>query len=744
MENIKLINLFPEDKTFTYRERVSLLRERKIEQTLEKADHGGADDDDFGSYVPPSDFSYNFKPNHPNGSFYGYEGWADNFIHMMEIHPIYIDPLDAFFSKNVDKLFINKLKGVNWNPDYPLDEETQQLVKKYNIITGVGGSGHFVPDLRIGFKLGWGGILEKLKQERENHGEEHHLFYDSELRVVEAVIAFHKRIGRELRELETREQNPQLKENLGTMATVMERIAEHPPETFREAVQWMCVFSMLSRLYNRGPTGGHIDQMLLPYYERDTQAGKLTDDEARFYLACLYLQDSRYYQISGRHPETGDDLTNHLSSLCLDAADWIDVSCNLAVRVHDKMDPEFLYTAVNYLFKNKNGWPRFCGDNALTQGFMRNGFTEAQARERISAGCHWFCTPGLEYPMNDLPKINVARVFEVAFNDMMDGAAAPSINLLWKLFSQHLEIAVGAIVTGIKHHLKYQSLNEPELLCNPLMVGPVEKGLNITDGAAVYYNICIDGCGIAVVADSLAALEQRVEHEKKLTYPEVARHLKENYEGIDGEYTRQMMLHSERYCGGGTRGDDWGVKLTEELTRLVRARCDEASGIRFIPGWFSWSNTISFGRAVGATPNGRKAFEPINHGANPTGGFRKDGAVTALSNTIASVQPGYGNTAPVQLELDPGLALTEDAVWKMVHMIQALLDSGNTLLNINIIDAKKILDAHKDPKKYPDLVVRVTGFSAYFAMLTPEFRQLVVDRILAVNGDEYAAEPLLN
>jgi formate C-acetyltransferase len=73
-------------------------------------------------------------------------------------------------------------------------------------------------------------------------------------------------------------------------------------------------------------------------------------------------------------------------------------------------------------------------------------------------------------------------------------------------------------------------------------------------------------------------------------------------------------------------------------------------------------------------------------------------------------------------------------------MIQALLDSGNTLLNINIIDAKKILDAHKDPAKYPDLVVRVTGFSAYFAMLTKEFRQLVVDRILAVNGVECEKE----
>ena len=89
----------------------------------------------------------------------------------------------------------------------------------------------------------------------------------------------------------------------------------------------------------------------------------------------------------------------------------------------------------------------------------------------------------------------------------------------------------------------------------------------------------------------------------------------------------------------------------------------------------------------------------------------------------------------MQLELDPGIADTEEGVEKMVAMIRTILEDGNTLLNINIIDKNKVLEAHKYPSKYPDLVVRVTGFTAYFAMLSPEFRQLVVDRILAVNGE---------
>lgn len=181
-------------------------------------------------------------------------------------------------------------------------------------------------------------------------------------------------------------------------------------------------------------------------------------------------------------------------------------------------------------------------------------------------------------------------------------------------------------------------------------------------------------------------------------------------------------------------------KLFSDLVRaevpIIRALDPAYSEIQFIPGWFSWSNTLEFGSHVRATPNGRHNGEAINHGANPTFGYRRDGAVTAMANTIASIQPGYGNTAPVQLELDPKMANTPEAVEKMVAMIRTILETGNTLLNINIIDEHKILEAHKDPSKYPDLVVRVTGFTAYFAMLSPEFRQLVVDRILAVNGED--------
>lgn len=731
---IQFINQFPVDKTFSYGERIKLLRERKIKQTEEKALRGGADEDDYGLIVQ-DEFQFKLEPNHENGSIYGYKAWQQNYCRLLSEHPIYCDPLDAFIGKGF--LFLERLRPPQhkWNPTYPYDD-LKVIFERYDIISGVDNCHHFTPDIQIGLDLGWGGILDKLKQQRALHDESHHEFYDSEIAVVESIIAFLNRAADELAALSVRETNLQLKKNLQEMSEMNKRIASDAPQTFKEAVQWMCWFSMLSRTYNRGSAGGQMESLLGPFYERDSAAGILTDEEAVFYLACMFLQDSRYFQLGG--PDVnGKDMTSKISYLSLEAADKINIACNLTIRVHDQLDEEFFKKSVAYLFKNKQGWPRYSSDNALVEGFMRCGYSKELARRRVAAGCHWMCIPGMEYTMNDTVKINLLKVFEVAYREMMDDSSSKkSTEELFSRFEKHLACAVDATGKGIMHHLKYQSKSQPELILNLFQHGLIEKGVNITDGGANFYNMCMDGSGIAVVADSFAACQQRIDDEGKLAFEDLDHHIRANFEDEDGEYIRQMLQHSARYGGGNTLGDQWAQRVSKLYTELVRDLNNQHPGVNFIPGFFSWSNTIKLGKSVGATPNGRKAGYPINHGANPNGGFRKDGAVSSMCNSIASIQPGYGNTAPVQLEIDPQIAGDADGVDKMCAMIKAIMNTGNTLLNINIIDKEKILEAHKDPMKYPDLVVRVTGFTAYFAMLSPEFRQLVVDRIMSVNPDE--------
>lgn len=175
-------------------------------------------------------------------------------------------------------------------------------------------------------------------------------------------------------------------------------------------------------------------------------------------------------------------------------------------------------------------------------------------------------------------------------------------------------------------------------------------------GAAEYYNMCVDGAGLATVADSFAALEQRVEEEKRLTWDELLQILERNYEGA--EHVRLMLRSIPRFGTGGTTADRYSQRISRTFVRLVKER-PTPGGLNMVPGLFSWASTIPMGRAVGATPNGRRSGAPISHGANPDPGFSGGGSPTALSRAVALVECGYGNTTPLQIDMDPGVASTE-------------------------------------------------------------------------------------
>lgn len=709
--------------TNRYDGRIESLRQRKLNQTKEKIEvEGLLDEDDYGRVVH-DDSLWHIMPNSPDGSFYGYQAWTDNFCSLMDVHPVYVDANDAFAGRW--SYFMSKMRPCKWNPAFPYDH-LKSNIEKYDIICGIGDDAHFAPDFELGLFLGWGGILDKIDHFRKiNRSEEQRFFYDIHERAVRSVQGW---IGRHIdkaREMAASESDPALKENLLQMAQVNENILSAPPVTFREACQWIIWYHLASRTYNRDGAGGQIDSLLQPYYEADLKSGAIDRDTAVYYLACLLINDPVYWQLGGPD-ENGNDQTSEISFLILEAADKINTSLNITVRVHDGLDKDLFRKAVEYLVKNKNGWPRFSGDKALVEGFARNGYDRRLARRRIAVGCNWMSLPGLEYTMNDLVKVNMAKVLEVAWNEMFERGGA-SLDSLWELFSAHLGIAVHTAAEGIRHHLKYQKYNEPELMLNLLSHGPLEKGLDASDGGAEYYNLAIDGAGLGVVADSFAAVEQRVVRESRLSWEALKSGIDGDFEGPDGEWMRTMLSNSGRYGQADSLGEKWALKVKDLFCSLVRNETEE--GRVFIPGFFSWANTVAFGQAVGATPNGRKAHTPISHGANPCPGFARDDASLSLSCAVAKIQPGYGNTAPMQWELDPSMA-KEDKVAIVQAIIKSHFDMGGTLINVNIMDKATVLAAHKNPQAYPELVVRVTGFTAYFSMLTPQFRQLVVDRML--------------
>jgi formate C-acetyltransferase len=601
--------------------------------------------------------------------------------------------------------------------------------EKYGLLPGIGKMHHFAPDYKIGLELGWGGLLEKVRKCHSKCTPEQEEFYQAEEDVLIGIINWVNRTIIAIANMEKEESDSARKKNLREMRKTNEWILANPPRTLREAAQWIAWFNMASRTYNRAGAGCQLDEMLRPYYEYDKHENGLTDEEAKFIIACLLLVDPHYYQIGGPD-KNGNDVTSPMSYLILEAAHALKSSANLTIRVHEGMDEGLFERGLEILFEDKKAYPRFSGDKALVSGFMKNNYSAELARERIAVGCNWMSLPGIEYTLNDLVKVNFAKVFEVAFNEYQEAVHQGFTEGLFDLFEKHLTNAVNCLKEGIDFHLKHQYKNAPELILNLLCHGPIEKGLDASNGGVKYYNIAIDGAGLATTADSLAAIECCVEKERSITWHECQKAIQNNFIGY--EKIRSLFASTEMYGSGNSNADKWALRISKLFSDIV-AKERTPDGYLTIPGLFSWANTVSFGKDVGATPNGRFAGEPISHGANPHPGFRKDGAFTAMAKAIADVQPGYGNTAPFQLELNPTIIDTDDAINNVSAVIKGHFDLGGTLVNVNILDAEKIREANKNPEKYPDLIVRVTGFSAYFVTLSPEFRKLVVDRIVDDN-----------
>jgi formate C-acetyltransferase len=518
--------------------------------------------------------------------------------------------------------------------------------------------------------------------------------------------------------------------NLLEIAAMNERLVTEPPATFREACQWILWFQVTARMYNGSGSMGKLDVVLRPFYEADLAAGRLTDEEAVFHLACLLIRDNAYLQLGGPD-ERGADETSPLSFLILEAAHQLRTPVNVGVSVGANVDERLLRRGVEILLQDRLGVPKFLGVESTIRGAILSGLEPLDARRRAYSGCHWSAIPGREYAIMDCIKIEFGTLLDLALRELLaDASTAPSVDALWSRFERLLREAVDVEAEAIDYHYEHMHRVYPELVLDLLCHGPIERGLDASHGGVDYYTFGVDGAALATVADSFAALEQRVEREKQMTWSELLTHLDQDWKGPDGERARLMMKSVARFGSGGSPADAWAERIAQTFTAFVSEK-PTPRGFRMIPGLFSWANTISMGRALGATPNGRHAGAPISHGANPDPGFRHAGAPTALAAAVARVQPGRGNAAPLQMDLEPSLKGTAEDVDVVAGLIRGHFDLGGTQININLLSRAQLLEAHQDPSKYPDLIVRVTGFSAYFASLSPAYRQMVLDRLLS-------------
>ncbi len=513
-----------ESTTLTYQQRIDQLRETKLRQTREKQTVlGSMDHDDWALVLPPPEFreiveaisgsgeaikdcifkGWQPKTNHPSGGFFGPRAVGDNYRDFLENHPVYIDPVSSLAGAYMFNF--NSYRNPGWNPDYDYGH-LKPHQEKYALKHGIGGSQHFCPDIKMGLDLGWGKLLEKVIRYRNFHNADGQDFYQGIEAVILGIQNWIQRHAEAAYEMAVLEPVLFLKQNLSELAEINAQLVTGPPRTFRQVCQWILWYLMAARMYNGSGALGRLDVLLTPYYDKDVAAGILTDEEAIFHIACLLLRDTAYIQLGGLDA-VGCDVTNHLSYLVLEAGHRLRVPANIGISVGKEIDPGLLQRGVEIILEDKQGYPKFLGKDQVISGMARRGIAPEIARERAYSGCHWSAIPGREYSLMDIVKINFGVVFDLALREMLaDDTIQNSMENLWDGFLQHLQRALELVAQGLDFHMAHMHNVFPELVLDICSHGPIEKGLDASQGGVEFYWFGVDGTALATVANSLQRL----------------------------------------------------------------------------------------------------------------------------------------------------------------------------------------------------------------------------------------------
>jgi pyruvate-formate lyase len=606
----------------------------------------------------------------------------------------------------------------------------------------IGNQGHLCPSYRELLRVGISGLLRKISARRQNETNADKLaFLTAADHTLAGLSAWAQRYGRFL-----------AGEGRQEMARICAKIATQPPETFREALQliWLAQQAIHIEGHGYSCTPDRLDQVLLPFYQADRDAGRLDDAETVRLTENFILKmfDNTFwgpehhltqgFVVGGSTPD-GRDLTNRLSWLMLEGATNMALPEPLIwVRWHPAVDQKFFDFGLTRL-RQTTCFPMFWNDAAVPEGLVALGVRREDAFNYVPVGCNELGVPGQFY-FNPGAHVGYLTAIEAALTGGKGYKkqwkwrdVAPATGEL-KTFDQFAS-AVGAYMRGeIKQSyeremqvLKAQMQWGPTPLTSCFFEGCVENARDLIQGTK--YNIlCCGGIAFANAVDSMAAVRQVVYEKHQATLDEVAAACAANFQGC--ERLRAKLKAAPKHGNDDPRLDDV-IRLVERLRdEPMKDICrDPRDGSRFGNSHVVRSGAVTMGRNTPATPDGRLAGTPVANSVAVSAGCEQSGPTATLNsvcklNTAKSWQSGY----QVNIRFHSGMIADDGQREKLRAMLNVYFQNGGGELQINVVDSATMRAAQKNPEQYRDLVVRVAGFSEFFVNLTPDMQEEIIAR----------------
>lgn len=521
------------------------------------------------------------------------------------------------------------------------------------------------------------------------------------------------------------------------LANALKKIPRKGAETFYEA----CLFQkiILFALHCTAAcqlTFGRFDRYMLPYYQADLARGvsreELLETLELYFISLnvdgdLYIGlqqgDNGQSMVLGGYDGDGNEMFNDLSSLVMDASlelSLIDPKINLRVN---KTTPDWLYEYGTKLTKQGLGFPQYCNDDIVVPFLESLGYERKDALEYTVAACWEYIIPdcGADVPnfgtMNFPKHVNDAihrYLLECdTFENLMDCACRAIAEECYAIRDKK----------SWRLHPEIQSVDVHFL--SLFIDGCLEKGLDITQGGAKYNNFGCHGAGISNAADALAAVRKTVYEEKSVGKQELLDALDANFVGY--EEVRNRLLSAPKMGNNDDYVDLLACRLMDTFATTLNGLPNDFWGV-WRAGTGSAQEYVRSSCKVPATADGRLAGDVYGCSYSPAVTTKLTGPLSVIQSFTKFDLKRICNGGPLTLELHDTVFRNEEGEKKVAQLVKAFVHLGGHQLQLNAVNRDRLLDAQEHPEQYPNLIVRVWGWSGYFCELDKAYQDHVIRR----------------
>lgn len=589
---------------------------------------------------------------------------------------------------------------------------------------------------------GIGGLRSDLRERlREQPGND---FYRAGIQCLDIFVDCASHLQQDaLSQLEA--ATPERKEELRRLYQALENIKEREPSTFHEAMQLFWLFALLAGVINYG----RLDDYLGPFLAADLEAGRLTEDEAYRYLHSLWtLIENRRTTVNGRiivggrgrkHPKEADVFL-HLALKVAKNSRYVEPQFTL--RFDQDTSEEIWDGALDALGAGAT-YPTLYNDevNVPAVAFgMR--VDEKTAEQYVPFGCTEFVIQGQSTGTPNVC-INLLKLLTIFMNDgidPMDGkrkngpvAIRPleeyqTFEEFYDSYKSFLDYYLDLSVKAQYHSYEVMNRYVSFLFTSLLTDNCIARGKALLDGGVRYLGGTNETYGNINTSDSLWAIKELVFNRKKYTLRQLNDAMLANFDGH--ETLRKDCLGCDKYGNDLDTADSMANDLYEFVAQGVRDR-GIAIGMQYFLIVIS-NNQLNteWGNRTAASPDGRLSGLYMNPANNPQGGANKSGP-TAMLNSLAKFDAKYHGGSVQNIKFSPSMFNENRTVIK--SLFKTYFKRGGCHLMVTVVDKGVLEDAMEHPEKYPDLIVRVSGFSAVFVDLSPNIQQELLSRVLYDN-----------